>query len=413
MDIRIGGRLGREPASSATSCSRRSRTGTSTRRCCRSSTSTSSNHDDGETFRDFAGRTEPEWWTQALTPAGRRARDRMTVTEVLAQAVERHHPRLVMLCSFQKEESVLVDELVRLAPDARIVTIDTGVLFPETLATWRAFEERFGVDIEIEDATGDWTGPAHCCGERKVAALERALDGVDAWITGIRREQSPDARRRAAGRVRRQARDLEVQPARRVDREGPLAAHPRARPALQPAARPGLRVDRLRARARTPAAAARVAGRACPRRSAGCTSDGSLADPLRLRRRHPRRHDRHGRRQPDDAAADPRLRHQAGGRGRHRPRLRRDHQDRRRLPALPQGHGADEPRVLAGARLLPGRDRRRGPARAARPRRHPAAADRRRAAADRRARPVPRADERRRQRARDRARWRPVTRSPR
>jgi phosphoadenosine phosphosulfate reductase len=115
----------------------------------------------------------------------------MNVTEVLAQAVERHHPRLVMLCSFQKEESVLVDELVRIAPDARFVTIDTGVLFAETLATWRAFEERFGIDVEIEDATGDWTGPEHCCGERKVAALERALGGVDAWITGIRREQSP------------------------------------------------------------------------------------------------------------------------------------------------------------------------------------------------------------------------------
>ena len=96
-----------------------------------------------------------------------------------------------MLCSFQKEESVLVDELVRIAPDARIVTIDTGVLFPETLATWRAFEERFGIDVAIEDATGDWTGPQHCCGERKVAALERALGGADAWITGIRREQSP------------------------------------------------------------------------------------------------------------------------------------------------------------------------------------------------------------------------------
>jgi phosphoadenosine phosphosulfate reductase len=114
----------------------------------------------------------------------------MPITEVLAQAVERHHPRLVMLCSFQKEESVLVDELVRLAPDARIVTIDTGVLFPETLATWRAFEQRFGVDIEVQDATGDWTA-ANCCGPAKVEALERALEGADAWITGIRREQSP------------------------------------------------------------------------------------------------------------------------------------------------------------------------------------------------------------------------------
>jgi phosphoadenosine phosphosulfate reductase len=114
----------------------------------------------------------------------------MSITEVLAQAVERHHPRLVMLCSFQKEESVLVDELLRIAPDARIVTIDTGVLFPETLATWRAFEQRFGVDIEVQDATGDWTA-ANCCGAAKVEALERALVGADAWITGIRREQSP------------------------------------------------------------------------------------------------------------------------------------------------------------------------------------------------------------------------------
>jgi phosphoadenosine phosphosulfate reductase len=111
--------------------------------------------------------------------------------EVLAEAVERHHPRLVLLCSFQKEESVLVDELVRLAADARVVTIDTGVLFPETLHTWRAFEERFGVSIEVSDATGPWTGPENCCGAAKVAALERALDGADAWITGIRREQAP------------------------------------------------------------------------------------------------------------------------------------------------------------------------------------------------------------------------------
>jgi phosphoadenosine phosphosulfate reductase len=112
------------------------------------------------------------------------------LTAALAGAVERHHPRLVMLCSFQKEESVLVDELVRLAPDARVVTIDTGVLFPETLATWRAFEVRFGVHVDVEEAYGPWSERS-CCGEAKVAALERALSGVDAWITGIRREQAP------------------------------------------------------------------------------------------------------------------------------------------------------------------------------------------------------------------------------
>ena len=110
------------------------------------------------------------------------------LNDTLAKAAE--HEQLVFLCSFQKEESVILDELLAAAPHARVVTIDTGVLFPETLQTWRAFEDRFGVRVEVEDATGPWTGPEHCCGDAKVAALERALFGADAWITGIRREQA-------------------------------------------------------------------------------------------------------------------------------------------------------------------------------------------------------------------------------
>jgi phosphoadenosine phosphosulfate reductase len=109
---------------------------------------------------------------------------------VLEEAVARHGDGLVLLCSFQKEESVLVDALLGVTPAPRIVTIDTGVLFPETLATWRAFEQRFGVAIEVQEARGDWTAE-HCCGPAKVAALERALDGASGWVTGIRREQSP------------------------------------------------------------------------------------------------------------------------------------------------------------------------------------------------------------------------------
>ncbi len=79
----------------------------------------------------------------------------------------------------------------------RIVTIDTGVLFAETLQTWRAFEERFGVKIEVQDASWvggkqeKWSGPEHCCSVAKVAALESALAGAQGWITGIRREQGP------------------------------------------------------------------------------------------------------------------------------------------------------------------------------------------------------------------------------
>jgi phosphoadenosine phosphosulfate reductase len=115
-----------------------------------------------------------------------------TAQEVLAYAVERFHPRLTMACSFQKEESVLVHMLAEIEPQARVFTIDTGVLFGQTLATWRAFEQRFGVQVEAVDARNPdrpWTA-ARCCSEAKVDALERALSGVDAWITGIRREQA-------------------------------------------------------------------------------------------------------------------------------------------------------------------------------------------------------------------------------
>jgi phosphoadenosine phosphosulfate reductase len=119
------------------------------------------------------------------------------LTHTLREAA-RHGEKAVLLCSFQKEESVLIDELLRLdqgtGEAVRIVTIDTGVLFEETLQTWRAFEQRFGVEIEVIDASSPgvpWSGPEHCCSVAKVAALERSLAGAEGWITGIRREQGP------------------------------------------------------------------------------------------------------------------------------------------------------------------------------------------------------------------------------
>jgi phosphoadenosine phosphosulfate reductase len=121
----------------------------------------------------------------------------LSLTHTLREAA-RHGEKAVLLCSFQKEESVLLDELLRLdqgtGKAVRVVTIDTGVLFGETLQTWREFEQRFGVEIEVVDASNaeaPWSGPEHCCSAAKVAALERALTGADGWITGIRREQGP------------------------------------------------------------------------------------------------------------------------------------------------------------------------------------------------------------------------------
>jgi phosphoadenosine phosphosulfate reductase len=121
----------------------------------------------------------------------------LSLTHTLREAA-RHGADAVLLCSFQKEESVLIDELMRLdqgtGPAVRVVTIDTGVLFEETMQTWRAFEQRFGVEIEVFDASSPdvpWSGPEHCCSVAKVAALEHALEGAQGWITGIRREQGP------------------------------------------------------------------------------------------------------------------------------------------------------------------------------------------------------------------------------
>ena len=113
--------------------------------------------------------------------------------ELVRYMLERFHPRLALACSFQKEEAVLLDMVLRARPDARVFTIDTGVLFAETRAARREVEARYGITVEVFDATRPgglpWTAE-HCCGERKVAALERALAGLDGWLTGVRREQA-------------------------------------------------------------------------------------------------------------------------------------------------------------------------------------------------------------------------------
>lgn len=114
--------------------------------------------------------------------------------EVLSHMLEQHHPRLALACSFQKEEAVLIDMLMRLEPTARVFTIDTGSLFPETYEAWRVLERHYGVRVEVFDAAsldGEPWSALHCCADRKVAALEAALDGLDGWITGLRREQAP------------------------------------------------------------------------------------------------------------------------------------------------------------------------------------------------------------------------------
>ena len=123
--------------------------------------------------------------------------------EVVAWGLDRFHPSIALACSFQQEETVLLDILLSARPDARVFALDTHVLFPETYKLWEDVEARYGITVEraqgislAEQAAvhGDelWKRePSACCGIRKVTPLREKLSGLDAWITGIRREQSP------------------------------------------------------------------------------------------------------------------------------------------------------------------------------------------------------------------------------
>lgn len=126
-----------------------------------------------------------------------------SAAEVVAWATERFGNQIALACSFQKEESVLLEYLFKADPQARVFALDTDLLFPETYALLDTVEARYATTIErwrgpsIEEqaaAHGDklWErDPSACCGLRKIGPLKAGLAGLDAWITGIRRDQSP------------------------------------------------------------------------------------------------------------------------------------------------------------------------------------------------------------------------------
>jgi len=116
--------------------------------------------------------------------------------QILGWTLEQFPGRVALACSFQKEETILLDMLFALDPKARVFAVDTHHLFPETYAYWRDVEQRYGTTIEVfagppvEDKLWE-TKPDLYLAIAKVAPLVRALGGLDAWITGIRRDQSP------------------------------------------------------------------------------------------------------------------------------------------------------------------------------------------------------------------------------
>ncbi|MDH4084435.1 MAG: phosphoadenylyl-sulfate reductase [Nitrospira sp.] len=127
--------------------------------------------------------------------------------EVVAAVIERYQGKMVLACSFGAEDVVLVDMVHRVNPSLPLFYLDTEFLFPETYATRDQVIKRYSLkpaqviqakslltpQKQVEDY-GDalWTRePDRCCQLRKVEPLTRILQGYEAWITGIRRDQSP------------------------------------------------------------------------------------------------------------------------------------------------------------------------------------------------------------------------------
>jgi phosphoadenosine phosphosulfate reductase len=127
--------------------------------------------------------------------------------DILAWAAETLADRFALVTSFQPSGLVLTHMLGQIAPHAPIITLDTGLLFPETYALMAQYEREYGITIqrvspaqtvaEQAGTHGDalWArDPDACCGLRKVAPLRQALTGYEAWITGVRRDQSASRR---------------------------------------------------------------------------------------------------------------------------------------------------------------------------------------------------------------------------
>jgi phosphoadenosine phosphosulfate reductase len=128
-----------------------------------------------------------------------------TPQEILRWAVDTYHPRLTMATAFGAEGCAIIHMLAEIEPSVGLFNLETGYQFPETLETRDRLMERYGVRIALVQSdqgvpamVAEHGGPLYdrdpnlCCYIRKVVPLRRALAGHDAWISAIRRDQTPD-----------------------------------------------------------------------------------------------------------------------------------------------------------------------------------------------------------------------------
>lgn len=146
--------------------------------------------------------------------------------DILSWAFERFGPeRFALVSSFQAEAMVLLDIATRIQPDVRVITIDTGRLPAETYDLIDRVRDHYNIRIETvypEANLVEAMTTKHgvnlfyrksdlrklCCHVRKVRPLARALESVDAWGTGLRRDQT--AHRAAVPKISRDPNHADV-----------------------------------------------------------------------------------------------------------------------------------------------------------------------------------------------------------
>jgi phosphoadenosine phosphosulfate reductase len=131
----------------------------------------------------------------------------LSAEEILRWAWRVFHRRVAFATSLSLEDQVLTDLIWRIEPEIGIFTLDTGRLFPETYDLLERTGNHYGMKIRIYYPEAGSVEQMvnqhgvnlfrqsvelrkHCCSIRKVHPLGRALSGLDAWICGLRREQS-------------------------------------------------------------------------------------------------------------------------------------------------------------------------------------------------------------------------------
>lgn len=124
--------------------------------------------------------------------------------EIIAWAVENYFPSLTMATAFGPEGCVILSILAKVEPRVHVFNLDTGYQFKETLELRDRIREKYGIEVvlerpeqsvsEYEAANGGpvyRTEPDRCCRDRKIAVLNRVSRNFAAWMSGIRRDQSP------------------------------------------------------------------------------------------------------------------------------------------------------------------------------------------------------------------------------